>query len=131
MFATGGHAMIRDIAAGDDHWIPLESTKSTQHPNRPAAGVHALPHPRRQRLQPCMVGANCEIRMNPTSTSGVNRGEHLRALPAYDERYPDIYNRRQMAESLNSWIKAQVPGRRAHLRAGQPAHRPVVYRSLP
>ena len=51
--------------------------------------------------------------MNPTGTSGVNRGEHLRALPPDDERYPEMYNRRQMSESLNSWIKAQLPGRRA------------------
>ena len=57
--------------------------------------------------------ATREIRMNPTSTDGVDRGEHLRALPPDDERYADNYNRRQMAESMNSWIKSKLPGRRA------------------
>jgi hypothetical protein len=51
--------------------------------------------------------------MNPAASGGVERGEHLRALPPDDPRYADIYNRRQRAESLNSWLKAQLPGRRA------------------
>ena len=62
---------------------------------------------------PSWWGATCEIRMNPTGTGGVDRGEHLRALPPDDDRYPDNYNRRQRAESMNSWIKSKLPGRRA------------------
>ena len=115
VFATGGHAMIRGIAAGDEHWIPLTSTKITQHPNTtgpPKVYTHYR-IPFNSACNPAWWGATCQIRMNPTGTSGVNRGEHLRALPPDDERYPEMYNRRQMSESLNSWIKAQLPGRRA------------------
>ena len=115
VFATAGHAMIRGIAAGDDHWIPLHATKITHHPNAdgtPRAYTHYR-IPTGSACQPSWWGATCEIRMNPSGADGVNRGEHLRALAPDDERYPDIYNRRQMAESLNSWVKAHLPGRRA------------------
>jgi hypothetical protein len=115
VFATAGHAMIRGVAAGDDHWIPLDATKITQHPNAsgPARVYTHYRIPAGSACHPSWWGATCEIRMNPTSQGGVDRGEHLRALPPDDERYPGIYNRRQMSESLNSWIKAQLPGRRA------------------
>lgn len=115
VFAKGGHAMIRGLAAGDDHWIQLHATKITHHPNAdgtPRVYTHYR-IPTGSPCQPSWWGATCEIRMNPTGTDGVDRGEHLRALAPADDRYPDIYNRRQMAESLNSWIKARLPGRRA------------------
>ena len=115
VFAKAGHAMIRGVAAGDDHWIPLEATKITQHPNAsgPARVYTHYRIPAGSACHPAWWGATCEIRMNPTSGDGVDRGEHLRALPPDDDRYPDIYNRRQRSESVNSWIKAQLPGRRA------------------
>ena len=115
VYATGGHAMIRGIASGDDHWIPLHSTKVTFHPNvsgRERAYTHYRV-PTGSACHPSHWGATGEIRMNPTGAEGAKIGEHLRALPADDERYAAIYNRRQMTESLNSWIKAQLPGRRA------------------
>ena len=74
-----------------------------------------------------MVGATCEIRMNPTGTEGVDRGEHLRALPPDDERYADNYNRRQMAESMNSWIKSKLPGRRARTYGQDNQHIDLIF----
>jgi hypothetical protein len=114
-FAIGGHAMIRGVAAGDEHWVQLESIKITHHPNGDGTR-RVYTHyriPSGSACQPSWWGATCRIRMNPTTSGGVDRGEHLRALPPDDVRYPDIYNRRQTAESLNSWLKAQLPGRRA------------------
>ncbi|MSX57176.1 MAG: hypothetical protein F2772_16800, partial [Actinobacteria bacterium] len=101
VYATGGHAMIRGIASGDDHWIPLHSTKVTFHPNvsgRERAYTHYRV-PTGSACHPSHWGATGEIRMNPTGAEGAKIGEHLRALPADDERYAAIYNRRQMTES--------------------------------
>ncbi len=57
-------------------------------------------------------------------------GEHLRALPPDDERYPTIYNRRRMAESLNSWIKSKLPGRRARAYGHDNQHIDLIFIAL-
>ena len=103
------------LPAGDDHWIPLRATKLTQHPNTtgPARVYTHYKIPLASACQPSWWGATCGIRMNLTNGDGVDRGEHLRSLAPDDDRYPEIYNRRQRSESVNSWIKAQLPGRRA------------------
>lgn len=47
-----------------------------------------------------------------------------------DERYPDIYNRRQMAESLNSWIKVHRPGRRARSYGQDSQHLDLLFMGI-
>ena len=107
--------MIRSVAAGEQHWVPLQASKISHHPNKsgPPRVYTRYQIPAGSACHPSWWSATCGIRMNPTNGDGVDRGEHLRALAPDGDRYPGIYNRRQMSESLNSWIKAQLPGRRA------------------
>ncbi|CAB4833513.1 unannotated protein [freshwater metagenome] len=93
----------------------MTGSEVTFHPNvtGPERAYTHYSIPLASACHPTWWGATCEIRMNPTSDHDTNIGEHLRSLPADDDRYANNYNRRQRAESVNSWIKAQLPGRRA------------------
>jgi hypothetical protein len=65
--------------------------------------------------------------MNPSDDLGVNRGEFLRALPADDTRYAEHYNRRQRAESINNWIKDQLPLHRARTYGQTNQHLDLIF----
>ncbi len=119
IFAREGAAGLKELTeTGEPLFIPLERIKTER---RGDAGRYRFYNV--YRLPPEYGSGELRVRLTGTEEDerrGLNRAEHLRAIPPSDPDFSGLFRRRNDAESLNRGIEDSLYWTRAHS-VGAPA----------
>ncbi len=113
IFARDGAAGLKELTeTGEPFFLPLERIKTERRKDADAFrfyNVYSLP--------PEYGGKDLRLRLSGNEedeSRGLNRAEHLRAIPPSDPDFPGLFRRRNDAESLNRGIEDSFYWTRAH-----------------
>jgi hypothetical protein len=115
IFAREGANGLRELTeTGDPFFVPLERIK-TERRASDSAGTHRFYNV--YRLPPEYGGGTRRLRLTGNEEDaqrGLNRAEHLRAIPPSDPDFRGLFRRRNDVESLHRGIEDSLYWSRAH-----------------